>query len=132
MVILILYKNNLGGIIVFCNLVRTGTDQIGAKAPVLTGCGTCVLREDICVGGTNVLYKRCKWILERDIEVIIIHDLKAGQLGSTSCQHILCAFDHVEVSSALCCGSRSKHTLKGEFDILTGQLGAVGEMYALL
>ena len=132
MVILILYKNNLGGVIVFCNLVRTGTDQIGAKTPVLACLGTCVLWEDICVGSTNVLYKRCKWILQGDVEVVIIHNLKTSQLSGTSCQHILCALDHVEVSSALCCSSRSKHTLKGELNILTGQLGAVGEVYTLL
>ena len=64
--------------------------------------------------------------------MVIIHNLKTSQLGGIASQHILCAFDHVEVSSALCCGSRSKHTLKGEFDILTGQLGAVGEVYTLL
>ena len=132
MVILILYKNNLGGVIVFCNLVRAGTDQIGAKAPVFACLGTCVLREDICVGSTNVLYKRCKWILQGDVEVVIIHNLKTSQLGGIASQHILCALDHVEVSGTLCSSSRVEHTLKGKLNILTGQLGAVGEVYALL
>ena len=64
--------------------------------------------------------------------MVVIHDLKTSQLGGIASQHVLSALDHVEVSGALCSGSRVEHTLEGELNILTGQLGAVGEMHALL
>ena len=132
MVIFIFHQNNLSRIIVLFDLVRAGTDQVGSKSPVLTSCGACILREDICVRSTDILYKRSKWILQGDIEMIIVHDLKTRKLCCASSQHILCTLDHIEVCGALCCGRRGKHTLKRKFYVLAGQLGAVGEVYTLL
>ena len=132
MVILVFHKNHLRRVIILLNLVRTGTDQVCSESPVFACLCACILREDICVGSTEVLYERSKCIVQSDCEVVIIHDLKSSQLRCISVEHVLCALDHVEICGALCSGCRVEHTLKCELDILTRKLSSVREMNALL
>ena len=131
-VVLVLDQNGLGVGVVALELIGAGAHQIGVDAPAVPGLRAGVLGEDVGVAGAQVLDEGGEGVLQGDGEVVVVLDLNAGQLGGFTVQHVLGAHDHVEVAEALGAGGGSEHPLEGKFHVPGGELGAVGELHALL
>ena len=112
--------------------VRAGAHEVAVHTPARAGCRAGILGEDVRIAGAQVLDERRVGVLQRDGEMVIVDDLKAGQLGGLAREHRLRAHDHVEVAVALGARGRREHPLEGEFHVAGMQLGAVGEIHALL